>query len=143
MTEKKYDQLLRDFLEADAAQRAEGVTLTSLHRSMQKLGDRFLTYEERLDRYGRRLRRLENETQRLSLNDEGPDWKPDPREITGTHDLAVLKKEHDEMRDDQKWSRRQRWIVVGTIAAALTVACISGCVTYAVTSVGVRAPGGK
>lgn len=143
MNDKKYDQLLRDFLEADAAQRAEGYTLASLHRAVKGIANDRLEDRQRLDRFGRRLKKAEFELARLSEQAEGPDWKPDPREITGTHDLAVLKAQHDEMRDDQRWGRRQRWVVLGAIVAGLALASITGCVTYAIANVGVRAPGGK
>lgn len=143
MTDKKYDQLLRDFLEADAAQRAEGYTLASLHRAVKGIANDRLEDRQRMDRFGRRLRSLERENERRSEAEAGPDWKPDPRDVTGTHDLAVLRAQHEEMRDDAKWGRRQRWVVIGGIAAALIVATVSGCASYALTRIVAPTIGGK
>jgi hypothetical protein len=71
-------------------------------------------------------------------------WRPDPREITGTHDFVIIKKEHDEMvaaqkaeedrkRDSGIWWHRQKWLW-GMATVIVVFASLAGaCVTYAVS----------
>lgn len=135
MSESRTDKLLREFLEEQAENRAEGVTLKSLHEAVSRVANRQIADAARVDRHGRRIRKLENEVQRLSLNAEGPDWRPDPGEITGTHDLAVIKnamKEERKRRDsDATWWQRKRWEVAIAAFSGAIVLMLGGAGTVA------------
>lgn len=142
MTDTKYDKLLRDFLESEAHDREKGVTKGAIYRAVARIADRQNEADQRLDRFGRRLRSLEREAERRSEQEEGPNWRADARDITGTHDLAVIKAQHDEMRADMRsdaqWWQRQRWIWAMAIVVALVVGGVTGCVAYAAAHVEVR-----
>lgn len=96
------------------------------------IDDQFRDREENA-RYRRKTKAHERELERLSEAGDGPDWKPNPADNTGTHDLAVLKKEHDEEREEKIQSRRAwRNAAIG-FAFALVLATITGCVSVIYT----------
>lgn len=142
--------LLKEFLDEQRKLREKGITLETLHednlaarRSNEKVVKRLLDLEEkqlegalRLDRYGRRMRRLE---ERVLPSDE---ISPDD---TGVHRLLESKnaeeflrlkftveeqkKELDEAKKDKKaeeaWWKRWRWGIVAAILLQLATAWIT------------------
>jgi hypothetical protein len=154
VTDPKTEHLLKRFLEEDAAAREAGITLPTLHRlvldiAADRLVDRKAATQDRaaaaedrravalltdgFQRHGRRLRAMERQLETVSERPEVPDWRPDPREITGTHDYAVIKAQHDEMRANSQWWQRQVWIWIFAAAGAVFLAGFTGCVAYAVS----------
>ncbi len=142
------DELLRAYLERDAQARANGMTIAAVYGALQKLANRFATLEanllalearvvageERQDRHGRRLTRLERQAAVSS------EWKPDATDSTGKHDLEAIKREVEEQRrrreDDTVWWQRQRWLWIGLVATGLIVLTIGACTAYVSTHLG-------
>lgn len=83
-------------------------------------------------RYRRKQKALERETERLSEIADGPNWKPNPDDNTGTHDLAVMKGHVDEMRANRTWWRENLGKTALTIAAAIVIAGLTACGTYVI-----------
>ncbi len=132
MSDPKIDKLLADFLQADARARSKGITLESLYKLVGELADRQLVQDDRLDRYGRRLRANEIETERLSSKAEGPDWSPRQSDITGNFVLHELQQDRVRRESDHKWLRRKRWEWVAAAVGAVVMAMISAVVAFAV-----------
>lgn len=126
MTDTKYDKLLRDFLEADARDRADGNTIANLRleqhqlrNDMQEVVQEQRLMKLRLDRHGRDIREIK---QRLDFGNDDFD--------TGVHQVEDLKRhlaakeaELRERRDSGIWWRRQKWqwamAAVGAVAAGI------------------------
>ena len=137
MPDPKTEALLREFLLEDAKARGKGITLEALSAKVGRLDDRlgtalddWLVDREENARYRRKTKAHEREIERISEVMDGPNWKPNPADDTGTHDLAVLKAQHNEDRADKMQWRQQ-------FRGALLVACLSvlvgvsvGCITY-------------
>ncbi len=156
--DEKLDAKLRAFLDADARARAQGITLEALYKvvmdiASDRLIDRKLAMKDReaaaedrravaslsevVGRYVRRTHAIERQLQTVSERPEVPDWRPDPREITGTHQLkeiqaaAVRAARVDEMHASREWWREHLWMAVG----ALLLATITGCAGYVLSRV--------
>lgn len=103
-------------------------SLSSLHvksdiiaQSFKRLADDRMEDRFNIERYGRRIAAMEHQMALISQKPDVPDWQPDPREITGTHDFNVIKAQFEEMREKIKeeekhkrdsgiWWKRQRWL---------------------------------
>lgn len=117
--------------------------LAAVHRiADDRLRDKF-----DIERGLRRTGALEHQMALVSRGPDVPDWRPDPREITGTHDFAIIKKEHDALlverkaeedrqREGRTWT--QRWLF--GVAAAILVATVSACLGFAASHLTVTAP---
>lgn len=127
--------MLRDYLETKAEERAKGITLETIYEGLQTLANRQLQTEARVDRFGRRLTDAERELARLSALNEGPDWRPDAREITGSFQIKELTeriKEEDRIRRENSiWWKRQGWIWAFGIATLILGAMLGGCINFA------------
>ncbi len=133
----RLDDELEAFLEWQAEERAKGVTLASLHQSMLDLTAIVLRVLDDGSRYQRRVKDLEFEVERISRGAPGPDWRVNAGDTTGVHQLtdlqevkAKLAEEERQRRDSGIWWRRQRWQWVATIAIALLMAGITGCIGW-------------
>lgn len=153
MTDPKTEALLKRFLEEDAAARAKGITIEALHKvvldiAADRLIDRRAAMQDRaaaaddrravaalseiVGRYTRRTHAIERQLQTVSEQPQVPDWRPDPREITGTHELAEIRRaavraaQHDDLIESRKWWREHAWLAIG----ALLLALAGGCGTY-------------
>jgi hypothetical protein len=157
MTEQ-VDRLLREFLEAQAQERAKGVTLEALQRAVTKLADdrledrralakaladfrddfrglegRVQRVEVRQERHGRRIGALEGQVG--GLTEAAPaveNWRPDPREVTGTFQFHQLVAEHQERRSDHKWLKRKGVEWLGAALGAITLVGLSAGVSWVV-----------
>lgn len=120
------------------------VKVDTIAQSFKRLADDRMRDRFDLERYGRRIQSLEHQIALISAKPELPDWEPDQRDITGTHDFAVikaqfeetrgkLKAEEDRKRDSAIWWKRQRWIWIVAILTVFIAGGISGCVTFAVS----------
>ena len=138
MPDPKTDRALDDLRGAMMAEfgkvhtkvdRLEG-KVDALDGRLDRVIDDHLIEREENARYRRKTKAHEHELERLSAASEGPDWKPNPSDNTGTHELAVLKAQHAEDRADKtQW----RWQLRGALLAAALAAIVgiaSGCITY-------------
>lgn len=111
-------------------------------RAVDRVADRQLEREHEENRYRRRLKAAETELERVSTTVEGPDWKRDPRDITGVHQVRELtewRKEEERRRHDSGiWWKRQRWLWAVGIVIALSTAGVIGCAGWVATHVEVR-----
>lgn len=167
MSDPHLDAKLRAFLDADARARDAGITIEALYKVVLAIAedrlidrkaamqDRAAAAEDRrnvaalsdvVGRYVRRTAAIERQLQAVSDRPEVPDWRPDPREITGTHQLAEIQAaavraaQHDEIVQGRKWWREHAALWTVAAMGALLLAGISGCVAYAVTHVSVSSP---
>lgn len=158
MSDDRLDAKLRAFLDADAKARANGITIETLYKVVLDMAtdrlmdrkaakaDREAAAEDRRNvatlsgdvlRHGRRIRAIERQLETVSEQPQVPDWRPDPREITGTHELseiraaAVRAARVDEMHASREWWREHMWLAIG----ALLLASITGCAGYAISRV--------
>ena len=159
-TDERLDEKLRAFLDADARARANGITIEALYKVVLDMAadrmsdrkaakaDREAAAEDRrnvvaltevVGRYTRRTHAIERQLQAVSEKPDVPDWRPDPREITGTHQLseiraaAVRAARVDDMHASREWWREHAWLAI----AALLLAGITGCAGYALSRVSV------
>lgn len=137
-------QILREMASLGTGQTELHVKVDQVIRAVKRVADDQVSVRFDVDRALRRLARAERQIETLSEKPDVPDWRPDPREITGTHDFALIKSQHEEMMrakraeeerriDSGIWRRRQTtvWLVSAIGAVALLV--LGGCVTYAVS----------
>jgi chromosome segregation ATPase len=118
VSDTKYDQLLKEFLEADARDRADGNTIANLrlevHQSrldISELGAEVRMHRLRLDRHGKDLRELKAYVyQREDEFDTGVHQVQDLK-----RHLAAKEEELRERRDSGIWWRRKKreWVVAG------------------------------
>lgn len=161
--DERLDAKLRAFLDADAKARANGITIEALYKVVLDMAadrlvdrktaaaDRNAAAEDRrnvanltevVGRYTRRTHALERQLQVVSEQPAVPDWRPDPKEITGTHELAEIRAAAvraarvDEMHASREWWREHVWLAVG----ALILASVTGCAGYALSRVSFTAP---
>lgn len=151
MPTRNVEEQLRDFLHWEEEQRRLGHTPEKLSQKIDALtiavrriaADR-LQDRQRLDRYGRRLGRLENQVALMSTSTPAvPDWHADPAEITGTHQFAVVQRaqiealedrfeaEEERRRENDTWWKRTGVRMVATIIVGLVLAAAAGCAGYA------------
>lgn len=110
--------------------------------AVDRIADRQFEREHEEDRYRRRIKSAESELERISALVEGPNWKRDPRDITGVHAVYDWQKKEDERRRDSGiWWKRQRWLWAVGVVVALATASVIGCAGYVATRVEIR--GGK
>lgn len=150
MTDPKTEALLRRFLDDDAKARSKGITIEALYAAVCKVAEDRLAdrkaIADTLGRYGRRLRKVEIQLETVSEKPEFPDWRPDPREITGTHDLAVIKAaakrefEHDDLMAKNTWWRENLGKTAFAVVAALVIASLSACITIAMQHTPIATP---
>lgn len=145
MSDTKYDQLLKEFLETEARDRAEGNTIANLrlevHQSrldITELGAEVRMHRLRLDRHGKDLRELKAYV-----------YQREDDLDTGVHQVADLKRhleakesELRERRDSGIWwkQKKREWLVAGL--GALVLAGIGGFGTIA-WFIAQKALGGK
>lgn len=121
---------------------------SNLHVKVDQLGTMVRRYADKVvqtamdtARAHRRINALERQVAIMSERPEVPNWHPDPREITGTHQYETLKAQQDDMlakqlaeeerrRDSGIWWRRQRVQWAFLIVAAVFSASMAGCVGY-------------
>lgn len=135
--------IMGELIELRGAVMAELGKLTRKHDELRAVADRIASRqferEHEEDRYRRRLKAAEGELERLSALAEGADWKRDPRDITGVHQLLDWKKQEEQrQRDSGIWWKRQRWIWAVGVAVTLVTAAMVGCAGYVATHVEVR-----
>lgn len=119
MSDPNVDELLRNFLLAEAQSRSRGITVEALYEAVKRVANdqaqiridvSRLVEDRRRDRaditrlqsdagrYGRRIGAIENQVELVSAAPpmtDVPNFEPDPKEITGTWQFATLKAEHD------------------------------------------------
>lgn len=125
MSDPRVEQLLRDFLEAEAEQRAKGITLESLHRVFLVMANRVSNLEAVVGNVVTRLKATEHEVQRLSEAAPGPDWQPHHAEITGTFAVQELIRDKQRRDSDHKWLKRHRYAWLSDIGK-LILAAVAG-----------------
>lgn len=113
-----------------------------LRAAVDRIAKRQFEREHEEDRYRRRLKAAEAELERLSALADGPDWKKDPRDITGVHQVRELqewrKTEEQRRHDSGIWWKRQRWLwAVGVVVALVTASAI-GCAGYVASRVEIK-----
>lgn len=146
----KVDALLREFLESDRKDREAGLTMPSLHekqdrlyRTVQRVAFDRLEDRQRLERYGRRLRRVENQLSLVSASPQVPvpDWHAEASEITGTYEFRALQKQTHELsaeldaertarHDSALWWRRKRWEWGAAAIGAVVMSIVSAIVAF-------------
>lgn len=108
-------------------QKVDSVVRIARRMADDRIKDRF-----DIERAHRRITSLEHQMALVSEKPDVPDWRPDPREITGTHELAEIRRaavraaQHDEIIESRKWWREHLWLGVG----ALFLAAATGCGGY-------------
>jgi len=137
-------RVLRELGNLSANQSALHVKVDTIAQSFKRLADDRMRDRFDLERYGRRIQNLEHQIALISAKPDLPDWQPDARDITGTHDFAVIKAQFEETRGKLKaeeerkresmiWWKRQRWVWIAAIFITLFTGGVSGCVTFIVT----------
>lgn len=110
--------------------------------AVERVADEQFRREHEQDRYRRRTKSLEGEVERISELVDGPDWKRDPRDVTGVHQVRELqdwrKQQEQERRDSGIWWKRQRWMWAVGIFIALGTAGLIGCAGWVAQHVEVR-----
>lgn len=133
--------LLRDVSSLATNQSALHVKVDALSRVVHRIAAERMRDRFDIERAHRRITSLEHQMALVSDKPDVPDWQPDPREITGTHDFAVVKAQHEEMlsqrkaeetrrRDSGIWWKRQRWVWIAAALGVLFSTLLSGCVGY-------------
>lgn len=130
-----------------------GESISGLHvksdiiaQSFKRLADDRMRDRFDLDRYGRRIAALEHQLALVSQKPDVPDWQPDPREVTGTHDFAVIKAQFEEMRmrqaeeekrkfDSGIWWKRQRWLWIVAALFLVVSTVLGGCSAYVMSKI--------
>lgn len=137
-------QILRELGSVGTGQSELHVKVDSVERIVKRVADDRMRDRFDIDRAHRRITSLEHQVALVSQNPAVPDWRPDPREITGTHDLAVIKAQHEEMRAEKKaaedrrtesgiWWQRQRTLWIMAAFGALCLTAFSACATVAIS----------
>lgn len=124
------DHMLREFLEADARARAQGITLEALHALVRGIADDRLQDRATLDRYGRRIKALERQMEMVTERPEVPvqPWQPDPTEVTGTWQYQQVTAQLSEHKSDARWLKRKgiEWLIAALGAVALALLGVIG-----------------
>lgn len=148
------DELLQRYIDEESELLQE---MRSLRREVSKLSEKVdgcyaaanrcttLVIQQNEDRrrHAKRLRQAELQIERLTTTSPAvPDWRPDPAEITGTHQFQKIQAEHEALMKEEDrrkeyggWWQRQRWVFIMAIITGLTVAAAVGCTTYVVTNI--------
>lgn len=137
-------RILREVANLGSSVSALHVKSDMIATTQQRITDDRLRDRFDIERYGRRIASLEHQMALVSSrSDQVPDWKPDPKEVTGTHDFAVIKAEFEKMQaekaeeekrkyDSEIWWKRQRWLWVAGFFFIVVNVTIGGCSAYAV-----------
>lgn len=149
MTDKDVESQLREFLEWEERCRREGKTIEALHekqdsmmRALRRVAKDRLEDKSVLARHGRAIKTLQHQVGLLT--EAAPnvaDWRADPSEITGRHDIRELAKSYAELeerldedeerkRESGLWWKRQGWIWAIAVLTILIGTAASGCVSY-------------
>lgn len=114
-------RILREISTISTSLSALHVKSDIIAQSFKRLADDRMRDRFDIERYGRRIASVEHQLALMSQKPDVPDWKPDPREVTGTHDFNVIKAQFEELREKTKekerlerdsgiWWKRQRWL---------------------------------
>lgn len=123
------------------------VKVDTVHRVAKRIAADRMTDRIDVDRGLRRTRALERQVESLSEKTaDVSDWRPDPNEITGSHQLAIIKAQHEDMRakadrDEERryqsgvwWKRTStKWLVASI--GALSLLALGGCAQYIVSAI--------
>jgi len=135
-------QILREVASNGTSTSGLHVKVDIIAQSFKRLADDRMADRFDIDRHGRRIASLEHQLSLVSAAPAVPDWHPDPREITGTHQFAVIKAQHDELvarvkaeearqRESGIWWKHQRAVWAAAIIGAVFLVLFTGAVTYA------------
>ncbi len=133
--------IARDLSKTANATTEVHVKVDQIHSWVKRLTDDRMRDRFDVDRAIRRVARVERQLAVVSDHASTvPDWEPDPRDITGTHQFDQIKRDFEERQATQKWWRQQVGKTVLTIAAGLVLASIVGCAGYALAQIRTAAP---
>ncbi len=127
--------ILRELATNGSATNDLHVKVDQVHTSVKRLADDRMRDRFDVDRAIRRISRVEHQLAVVSDSPAVPDWTPDPRDITGTHQFEQIKKDFEDRQASQKWWRQQVGKTVLTVAAGLLLASIVGCAGYAIAQI--------
>ena len=120
--DSKTSKMLREMLEREAEEKAEGVTLESLHHTMHRMFElQFALYEMAL-KANRRTTSLEAQVTLLSKNRSSvPDWHVNQEDvITSSVDTREFRRYLDERHQSEIWWRRKRSeLLLGALGSLL------------------------
>lgn len=154
MSDPRVEDQLRDFLRWEDERRRKGLSIEALHQkvdqlsaTLRRVSDQQLATDQKTARYGRRLRNVESQVSVITrVSPNVTDWDADPAEITGTHQFAIaqrsirnrerleeLEAQEAKRAEHATWWQRQKTVVLMSVAGALIVAAVSGCVSFAMT----------
>lgn len=137
----QFGRIMRELADLGASISGLHVKSDIIAQSFKRLADDRMRDRFDLDRYGRRIAALEHQLALVSQKPDVPDWQPDPKEVTGTHDFAVIKAQFEELRSRQAeedkrkfdsgiWWKRQRWLWAVAVIFLVISTVLGGCSAY-------------
>jgi hypothetical protein len=137
----QFGRIMRELAELAASVSGLHVKSDIIAQSFKRLADDRMRDRFDLERYGRRIAAIEHQLALVSQKPDLPDWQPDPKEVTGTHDFAVIKAQFEELRTKQAeeekrkfdsgiWWKRQRWIWIVALLFLFVSTCLGACSAY-------------